>query len=120
MKRIDVEPDDEVTQLISEIDDLKAFGDDESSSFLPVYYNAWENDYWDDPLPTLAACIAAVAGEEPNFEMDTIVSSKLCAVLDLVFGAVVNQNGFENSRHEVVASKNRFSTLHEFSRGVSK
>lgn len=30
----------------------------ELNSFLPVYYNAWENDHWDDPLPSIAASIA--------------------------------------------------------------
>lgn len=28
-------------------------------SFLPVYYNAWDSDHWDDPLPSIAIAIAS-------------------------------------------------------------
>ena len=30
-----------------------------ADSIIPVYFNAWEHDYWDDPLPSLLLCLAA-------------------------------------------------------------
>lgn len=65
----------------------------EISSFLPVYYNAWENDYWDDPLPTLGACIAAAANEEPDFSAEAGAAGKVSVLLDAFLEATVHVSG---------------------------
>ena len=37
-------------------------GSRQSLPYLPIYYNAWENDHWDDPLPSIIQTIAWQAG----------------------------------------------------------
>lgn len=34
----------------------------QSPPYLPIYYNAWESDHWDDPLPPIVQTIAWQAG----------------------------------------------------------
>lgn len=34
----------------------------QSPPYLPIYYNAWESDHWDDPLPSIVQTIAWQAG----------------------------------------------------------
>ena len=53
---------------------------------LPIYYNAWENDHWDDPLPSIIQTIAWQAGgsgkvdaEDPIEKFGGIVGSILKA-----------------------------------------
>lgn len=84
--------DADIERLISENSDLRAFN--ELSSFLPVYYNAWENDYWDDPLPTLAACIAAAADEEPDFKLGSSIADKVTSILDASSSIAFQMSGF--------------------------
>lgn len=46
------------------------------AGYVPVYYNAWDSDYWDDPIPTLLAAMASYStgidaesiSEEPSDE----------------------------------------------------
>lgn len=48
----------------------------ELNSFLPVYYNAWENDHWDDLLPSIAASIALQGDTSATFRNDVETSGK--------------------------------------------
>ena len=47
--------DDRLTKLLSEDDSFKGLSLEEP--FLPIYYNAWEHDSYDDPLITLMGII---------------------------------------------------------------
>lgn len=64
-----------------------------------MYYNAWENDYWDDPLPSIAATVAS--GTDASFENETTVWEKVTAICDGVLsimgmgGATAVREGFE-------------------------
>ena len=58
----------------------------ELSSFLPVYYNAWENDHWDDPLPSIAASIALQGDACASFRSDTETGDKIAGTLDAILG----------------------------------
>ena len=49
--------------------------------FLPVYYNAWENDYWGDPLPSLAFAIAHAADIDFKAEGAVNTGNALFAIL---------------------------------------
>lgn len=60
---------------------------------LPVYYNAWENDYWDDPLPSLGAAIASVASEEADFGASAPMGKTVSDVLDALLFATLHLNG---------------------------
>ena len=51
---------------------------------LPVYYNAWENDYWDDPLPSMALSIAASVNEEFVAKKNEGAGKSAAAALDAV------------------------------------
>lgn len=64
-------------------------------SYLPVYYNAWENDYWEDPLPSIGATIAAAGQTELHAQTDVgtgdAVKASLGAVLELThLGFIAN------------------------------
>ena len=54
--------------------------------FLPVYYNAWENDYWGDPLPSLAFAIAHAAGIDFMAEAAVNTGDALLAMLSAFGG----------------------------------
>ena len=56
----------------------------ELNSFLPVYYNAWENDHWDDPLPSIAASIALQGDACASFRSDTEAGEKIAGTLDAI------------------------------------
>lgn len=58
----------------------------ELNSFLPVYYNAWENDHWDDPLPSIAASIALQGDACASFRSDTEAGEKIAKTLDAILG----------------------------------
>lgn len=56
--------------------------------YLPVYYNAWSYDYWDDPLASIACTLAAEADEvrlecEPSDRK--VIKTALEALIELVF-----------------------------------
>lgn len=53
------------------------------SSILPIYYNAWENDYWNDPLPSILGTIAAQFDLSSTVEADVQTSKKIASVIDL-------------------------------------
>lgn len=55
-------------------------------SFLPVYYNAWDSDHWDDPLPSIAIAIASQGNASASFRGDTSVNDKITGTLDAVLG----------------------------------
>lgn len=52
--------------------------------YLPVYYNAWENDHWDDPLPSLAATIALQGDISASFRSDMEASDRIAGTLDAI------------------------------------
>lgn len=43
----------------------------EGAGIIPVYYNAWENDYWPHPLPSLGAALAFAAGDQFDPKSDS-------------------------------------------------
>lgn len=64
---LDVPEIAELQSLVASKDahDVDDHGESEapqSPSYLPVYYNAWENDHWDDPLPSIIQTIVWQAG----------------------------------------------------------
>ena len=65
--------------------------------YLPVYYNAWENDHWDDPLPSLAAAIALQGDMSASFRSDTEASEKIAGSLDAILG-IFGRSGFSTLR----------------------
>ena len=54
--------------------------------YLPVYFNAWENDHWDDPLPSLAATIALQGDVSASFRSDMEASGRIAGTLDAILG----------------------------------
>ena len=54
----------------------------ELESFFPVYFNAWENDYWDDPLPALGATLAIAAGDVLDARGDASAAKAVAAAAD--------------------------------------
>lgn len=97
MSNQNLDTSDNASRLIEEGSELSVFKD--LSSFLPVYYNAWGNDYWDDPLPSIAATVAS--GTDASFENETTVWEKVTAICDGVLsimgmgGATAVREGFE-------------------------
>lgn len=71
---------EELIPLAGEGGRYSAFGNE--SSFLPIYYNAWENDYWDDPLTSLAVAIAAEFDLESTLKIDSEKSESIAAIID--------------------------------------
>ena len=69
-------------ELLTNGSALAAFN--ELNSFLLVYYNAWENDHWDDPLPSIAAAIAASGNAACSFRSDTSTADAIFTSLDAV------------------------------------
>lgn len=65
--------------------------------YLPVYYNAWENDHWDDPLPSLAAAIALQGDMSASFRSDTEASEKIAGSLDAILG-IFGRSGISTLR----------------------
>lgn len=60
--------------------------DDQSESYLPFYFNAWENDYYDDPLCPLLADMAS----QYDFDTKTDTASfsvKAATIIDVILGA---------------------------------
>ena len=72
-------------ELIESSRDLSLIS--EMNDFLPVYYNAWENDHWDDPLPSVAVSIAAQGGASDSFTESGSVGEVVTSALDLVMNA---------------------------------
>ena len=79
-----LESHDDISDLITEGAPLASFSS--LASYLPVYYNAWENDHWDDPLPSLAAAIALQGDMSASFRSDTEASEKIAGSLDVILG----------------------------------
>lgn len=88
--------------LLTNASALTAFN--ELDSFLPVYYNAWENDHWDDPLPSIAAAIAASENATCSFSSDTSTANAIFASLDAVLQ--ITGHGSIASLKENVLGKN--------------
>lgn len=72
----------------------------ELNSFLPVYYNAWENDHWDDPLPSIAASIALQGDACASFRSDTEAGEKIAKTLDAILG-VFGRGGASSLRDAI-------------------
>lgn len=70
----------ELAPLTSARGKYAVFG--EGSSFLPIYYNAWKNDYWEDPLASLAVTITAEFDMESSLKLDPEKSDAIVAVVD--------------------------------------
>lgn len=61
-----------------------------ADSFVPIYYNAWENDHWDDPLPSLLLCLA----DSSDVKLSTKREKSDQEVITALIGAAANQLGF--------------------------
>ena len=48
---------------------------------VPVYYNAWKNDYWPHPLPSLGAALADAAKEKFDPKSDSPSSKAVLGIL---------------------------------------
>lgn len=99
----DGETGDEILKL------MNVSEDSELRSYLPVYYNAWENDYWDDPLPSLGSAIAAAAdaafSTREERETGEVAAAALDAVLKSVsIGGFLNLGGLADARQELRGS----------------
>lgn len=53
-----------------------------TEDFLPIYFNAWENDYWTDPLSSLAVTLASHS-DNVTFTADPSDSNAIAELLDL-------------------------------------
>lgn len=58
----------------------------ELNGYLPIYYNAWENDHWDDPLPSIATAIACQGDTDTSFSSDAETQEIITKALDAVLG----------------------------------
>lgn len=83
----------------------------ELNSFLPVYYNAWENDHWDDPLPSIAASIALQGDASATFRSDVETSEKIAGTLDAILG-VLGRTG-AGALKDVLSGKNLIQSYRE-------
>lgn len=75
---------EDLLDLVSPDRTLASYSD--LDSFLPVYYNAWGNDHWDDPLPSIAASIALQGDASATFRSDVETSEKIAGTLDAILG----------------------------------
>lgn len=75
----------------------------ELNSFLPVYYNAWGNDHWDDPLPSIAASIALQGDACASFRSDTEAGEKIAGTLDAILG--VFERGGASSLRDAISGR---------------
>lgn len=57
--------------------------------YMPIYYNAWENDHWDDPLPSIIQTIAWQAGGSGKVDSEERIE-KFAGVV----GSILNAAGF--------------------------
>ena len=75
--------DDRLTKLLSEDDSFKGLSLEEP--FLPIYYNAWEHDSYDDPLITLMGIInLSVDNINWDDSIPTKNSEKITAIIDAI------------------------------------
>lgn len=77
----------------------------EGSSFLPIYYNAWKNDYWEDPLASLAVTIAAEFNMESSLKLDPEKSDAIVAVVDALL-TPLQLGGSASTLREGLSAKN--------------
>lgn len=57
--------------------------------YLPVYYNAWNYDYWGDPLASIACTLAIEAGE-PHLEIEQSDSKVAKTALEALMEVALN------------------------------
>lgn len=107
----ELNPITENADIGSEIGKLLKIEDDSIlHSYLPVYYSAWENDYWDDPLPSLGSAIAATGSAHfstrTDLETGEVVVTALDAVLQsMQFNNLPNIGGLSEIRKTLAGSE---------------
>ena len=61
-------------------DDIEELGS--TKSFLPIYFNAWENDHYDNPIIPLLATIAIEPGITKTRDRSSVAKSAITSMLD--------------------------------------
>ena len=92
--KMDNEIKSKLDVVTNELDDVK-------TSFLPFYFNAWENDFVDDPLSALFASMA-LAFKKMGSTVERSMSSCITAVLD----ATLALTPFQINTTEIVKELN--------------
>ena len=76
---IDLKNKDEIIQKI-----MSEFSIESEQNYLPVYYSAWANDCYDDPLATIVSEIAIKSTKKFNEGLDVDISGIVWTSLDAV------------------------------------
>ena len=85
--------------------------DDVEEPFLPVYFNAWENDFTDDPMVALLANMA-VELKQTHFCKETDVVSVVASIIDAALGVA----GFDGGMLAMVEELRGSSLIEEYER----
>lgn len=83
LKRISAFSDLYIADSTTENAESQQRNEKQSVTFLPIYYNAWENDYWDDPLPSLIQKIAWESEGAGDVDANTVVD-KFAGIADAI------------------------------------
>ena len=57
---------------------------DQQSTMLPIYYNAWEHDFWDDPIVPLVQVIACDFDISSEVPRDKETADRIADIIDAV------------------------------------
>lgn len=104
-------PDATLKKLFDD-DDLEELGS--AKSFLPIYFNAWENDHYDDPVIPLLASIAIEPDATKTRNGSSVAKSAIASILDTVLAS----SGLPLSTEKIVHAISGEDFLEDFKKRV--